>query len=89
MHPAWVSDFRLSDCYGLWTSDFSPYLWELYVSRMGYIERLGDNRIDEYRGAGLAPVYVVVEELNAMFSVMERDFELDAVDESPALAVVG
>lgn len=71
-HPVWMCDFRLTEVYPLW-QDFSRYLWELYDARMDYIEKLGRFDIDEFLGAGMAPVFVILEELQAVFSVMERD----------------
>jgi hypothetical protein len=77
LHPVWKCDFRLTGVYPLW-QDFSRYLWDLYDIRMDYIEKLGRHDIDEFLGAGMAPVFVILEELQAVFSVMERDMVLDA-----------
>jgi hypothetical protein len=70
-HPAWQSDFCLTDVAGLWQGSFSPHLWDAYRHRMGVIERLGNPAIDEFRAAGLAPLTVVVEECQAVFQVLE------------------
>jgi len=71
LHPAWKSDFLLSDVSSLWLADFSPWLWEQYLHRMRAIEQLDSQGIDEFRAAGFAPLTVVVEELQGMFQVLD------------------
>lgn len=83
MRPAWVSDFELRDVGELWNQQVSPFVWKLYRDRMEYIESLGNPAIDEYRGAGLAPVLFVIEEIQATTCRMNKEdlklFQADLV----------
>ncbi|MBN1434267.1 hypothetical protein JW921_05860, partial [Candidatus Fermentibacterales bacterium] len=77
-HEPWLCDWTLSDVYEQFTDMCLGYLFPEYRRRMELIESLGDPSIDEYRATGqLKPMLVVMDELQAMMTVLAFRTETD------------
>lgn len=73
------SNWQLTNANEVWMALFAG-LWKEYEYRMDLIAAVNaqDWDVDEWKGGGLGPMFVVLEEVQALMSVMVRDEEPDA-----------
>lgn len=78
-HEPWLCDWMLTNAYEQFMDMVKGYLWPEFTRRMDYIEGLNDFDIDEWRGAGgLLPRLIIIDELQAFFTVLAGRMELNA-----------